>query len=300
MSYMTLCPKPLPDNGRIAVIAPSSRGDVLPENVAVLQDLGFEVVVHPQCEAAQHQSAGTPQVRAGAIMDVFLDAGVDAIFCARGGNRVMHALPHLDFDAIKAHPKPLIGFSDATALLNAIYAQTGLITYHGPSVSRLSKAQSFERKQMVDALQGKADTLDFGAAHTLVGGTAKGRLIGGNLSVFSALVGTPYMPDCTGAILFFEDIGDQLSRYDRMLAQLRLAGILGQAAGIVFGQMIADGDSSVTPFGFSVEDILREHTQDLGVPVIMNAPFGHSGLLCTLPIGGMAELDADALALRLV
>lgn len=287
-------PKPLPDGGTIAIIAPSSRGQPDLAGVGILEKRGFKVRVHAQNFLTDNQSAGSAAQRAMALTEMFADPKVDAVMAARGGNRAMHFLPMLDFSAIKANPKPFIAFSDGTALLNAFYAQTGLIGYHGPTLSRVAKAQPSELDQMVNALQGKGAKLNWNDAVTVQGGKASGPLIGGNLSMMAALCGTPYMPDASGAILFIEDIGDQLSRYDRMLAQLRLAGVLSKISGLVIGQMIVDGDSSVTPFGFSVEDIIQDHIKGLNIPVLMNAPFGHSGPLCTLPVGGMAMLDADS------
>lgn len=288
-------PKPLPEGGTIAVIAPSSRGEVaaLQPSVDALQERGYQIVLHDQIHLEHHQSAGTPDQRARAIMDVFADPAIDAIIAARGGNRAMHTLPLIDFEIIRNNPKPFLGFSDGTALINAFYARTGLIGYHGPSLSRVARGSQAEQDQMMACLQGRSQTLDFSAATTLHGGRVTGPLIGGNLSMLAALVGTPFMPDTTGAILFLEDIGDQLSRYDRMLAQLALSGALSKAGAIIFGVVAVEGDSSVTPFGFEVADILREHTFGLKIPVMMDAPFGHTGPLWTLPVGGMATLNAD-------
>jgi len=298
---MSLKPRPLPEGGTIAIIAPSSRGDVaaLEPNIDALKMHGYHVVLHDQVHLEHHQSAGTPAQRARAIMDVFADPSIDAIIAARGGNRSMHTLPLLDFDVIRKNPKPFVGFSDSTALVNALHAKTGLVTYHGPSVSRIARGSPAEQDQMIACLQGRGASLDFSSATTMRGGRAAGRLIGGNLSMMAALVGTPYMPDTAGAILFIEDINDQLSRYDRMLAQLALSGVLSGAAAIIFGLMAPEGDSAVTPFGFEVADILREHAHGLNIPVIMDAPFGHKGPLWTLPVGGMASLNADTGVLTL-
>lgn len=275
----------------IAVIAPSSRGEIDPAAIALLEARGHRVVVHPQCNLTYHQSAGTPAQRAAAVMDVFRDPAIDMIVTLRGGNRSMHILPLLDFEVIRATPKPLIGFSDVTALANALYARAGVTAFHGPTLSRVLRATPAEMDQLFDCLEGRPNSVDVSTATVLQGGRATGPMLGGNLSVFAAMIGTPYMPDCTGAILFFEDVGDQLSRYDRMLVQLRMAGIFDRAAAIIFGDMQVEGDSSVTPFGFSLADILREHTGHLNVPVLMDAPFGHRGPLPTFPVGGRATLD---------
>lgn len=291
---MSLTPKPLPDGGTIAIIAPSSRGAIDQAGVALLEARGFKVLVHPQNHLADHQSAGSTAQRTAALMDVFSDPKVDAIMAARGGNRALHMLPMFDFDVVRNNPKPFIAFSDGTALLNAFYAQTGLITYHGPTLSRVAKGEPHEIDQMIASLQGSGAKLSWPQSNSVIGGKTKGPLMGGNLSVFTALLGTSYMPKTDGAILFLEDIGDQLSRYDRMLAQLRLAGVFDRIAGLIFGVMHAEGDSSVTPFGFELADIIEDHTKHLKIPVLIDAPFGHKGSLCTLPVGGMATLDADA------
>lgn len=288
---------PLPDGGTIAIIAPSSRGQPDLDGVSMLEKRGFKVKVHAQNFLTDNQSAGSTAQRAMALSEVFSDPGIHAVMAARGGNRSMHTLPLMDLNFVKNNPKPFIGFSDSTALANAIYARTGVTAFHGPTLSRITKSQPHELDQMIAALQGRPCALAWDDAMTLNGGTVTGPMVGGNLSMMASLCGTPYMPDTHGAILFLEDIGDQLSRYDRMLAQLRLAGVFDNIGGLIFGRMIAQGDSSVTPFGFTTEDIIAEHTKDLNVPVVINAPFGHSGPLCTLPVGGKATLDADALTL---
>jgi muramoyltetrapeptide carboxypeptidase len=288
-----MTPKPLPDNGTIAIIAPSSRGQPDLAGVGILEKRGFTVRVHSQNFLTDNQSAGSAAQRAMALTDVFCDPKIDAVMAARGGNRAMHFLPMLDWNGIANNPKPFIAFSDGTALLNGFYAKTGLTGYHGPTLSRVAKAQPSELDQMIAALQGKPCTLNWTEAEAMQGGKASGPLIGGNLSMMAALAGTPFMPDAAGAILFLEDVGDQMSRYDRMLAQLRLAGVLHKISGLVIGRVIANGDSSVTPFGFSLEEIINDHIKGLNIPVVMNAPFGHSGPLCTLPVGGVATLDAD-------
>jgi muramoyltetrapeptide carboxypeptidase len=278
----------------IGIIAPSSRGEIAPESIAALEARGHSVVIHPQCYLEDHQSAGTAQQRADAVMDVFSDRHIDIVMAARGGNRSMHILPYLDFDVIAKNAKPLISFSDGTALLNAIYTKTGMTGFHGPTLSRIARAGVAEFDQMFACLQGRPNSVDLSASTVLHGGRVTAPMVGGNLSVFTSLCGTPYMPDCRGKIVFLEDIGDQLSRYDRMLAQLRLAGVFDAAAAVIFGVMHAEGDSSVTPFGFELDAIVREHTAHLKTPVLIHAPFGHKGLLPTFPVGGMVTLDAGA------
>ena len=126
----------------------------------------------------------------------------------------------------------------------------------------------------------------------------EGTLVGGNLSVFQALIGTPYMPSPENSILFIEDIGDHLSRYDRMIGHLRLSGYLDKLSGIIVGEFLKTQDNPDRPFGFTLEDIIREHTAGLNIPVLMNAPFGHGDHLPAFPIGARVTLSGTTLTLQ--
>ena len=257
---------------------------------------GYNVKIHPQVTARHHQAAGTAIEKAEALNDMFADPEVKAIFGSRGGNRASGMLQHLDFDLIKQNPKIIIGYSDLTALLNPIFVQTGLVGFHGPLFRELPTHNDYQ--QMMNVLSGKTNTLDLGDATVLNDGHAEGTLIGGNLSVFQSLIGTPYMPNTKGSILLLEDIGDHISRYDRMFCHLKNAGILGQINGLIVGQFTDMKDSETNPFGFTLEDIILEHTNDLDIPIIMNAPIGHGDQLCTLPIGASVSLKNKQISFK--
>ena len=286
---------PLPDGGTIAVVAPSSRVAVetLAPAIAWFEKKGFRVKIHPQCAAVHHQSAGSVAVRAAALNDMLADPSVDAIIAAAGGNRAGTILPDIDYQAIGVH-KPVLGFSDTTFILNALFARTGMVTLHGPTLRTITKGRlpDHQLEQMLAAMQGRPGRITFKDAGIIKPGEAQGALIGGNLSVFSALCGTPYMPDTAGAIIFLEDVGDEMSRYDRMFNQLRLSGVLSQAAGLIIGNLDASADTG-TSFGYSLGDILADHLCGLDMPVVINAPFGHGDDLYTLPVGGQATLDLN-------
>lgn len=186
-----------------------------------------------------------------------------------------------------------MGYSDITVLLNAIHRKTGLVTYHGPVLSRIGARNREDIVQMRALLGGSLPALDFTDCKVLHEGTAEGALIGGNLSMLAALSGTPYQPNTHGAILFLEDIGDHLSRYDRMLAQMRLAGWFEDIAGLIVGDFSKTGDDPARPFGFTLEEVISEHLEGLDIPIIMNAPFGHGERLSTLPVGQHTRLRAS-------
>jgi len=288
---------PLPDGGTIAVVAPSSRThiDALAPATAWLEARGYKVKLHDQLHQSLHQSAGTVAQRAAALNEVLSDPHIDAVIAAIGGNRTGTILDYLDYAAINPG-KPVLGFSDTTALLNAVHARTGLITLHGPSFRSLARGHlpAEEYDQMLTCLKGQGSAVPLRDAAILRPGAAQGRLIGGNLSVFTSLLGTPYMPDTTGALIFIEDVGDEMSRYDRMIGQLRLSGVLARAAGLIIGALDIAPETGRTPFGYRLEDILQDHLAGLDLPVVTGAPFGHGDHLYTLPIGAAARLDLQS------
>jgi len=288
-------PPPLKAGDTIGIMAPSSRTDRATIAAArkKLEALGFKVRVHDQTFTVDRQSAGSAQQKTDALHALWADPEVKAIFAARGGNRAGYMLEQLDFDLIKKNPKILLGFSDVTALLNAIYKHTGLTTYHGPMMHNFAKGmEETQIRQCFNLLAGSETDLPTGGAYVIRPGKAQGRLIGGNLSLFASLVGTPHMPDMNGAILFLEDCDDEISRFDRMLLQLRNAGVFDQISGLVIGNFTNMLDTGPNYFGFNFEEVLREATAGKDFPIIMNAPFGHGKDLATYPVGATAALDA--------
>lgn len=254
--------------------------------------------------------AGSDADRAGDINTMYADPAVRAVFAVRGGWGCARILPYLDWRSIAANPKLFVGFSDITALHMAFAARARFPTIHGPNASSAWGRQSWEpfRAMVFDAAM---PTYANPTAHddrlvqrawtirTIRGGKARGRLLGGNLSVLASLVGTAYLPDFTGAILFLEDTGEAPYRIDRMLTQLRLAGILGTVAGVVFGQCTqCGGDGSEG--GFSLSEVLQQHFEPLRVPAYEGAMFGHIADQFSLPEGAAAEIDADAGTIRVL
>ena len=255
--------------------------------------------------------AGTDEERGAAINAMFADRAVRAIFAVRGGWGSARTLPHLDFDAIRANPKLLVGFSDITALHLALAARTDCPSIHGPNAASTWGTLSWDsfRRLAFDAEtptwrtpEGSADRLaQRDPIRTFRPGRASGPLLGGNLTVLSALVGTPYLPSFDGAILFLEDTDEAQYRIDRMLTQLALAGILGRVAGVVFGQCtdcVARNSSSIG--GFTLSEVLAHHLAPLGVPAFQGALFGHVENQFSMPVGVRAEIDSAAGTIRML
>jgi len=292
-------PPPLKPGDTIGVMAPSSyveRTDI-EAATAFMEARGYKVFVHPQTYERHNQSAGKPLQKALALQGLWQRDDIDAIWCARGGNRAMHFVDMITFDAMKAKPKALIGFSDVTVLLNALYAHTGIVSYHGPVFKEVHKHKQIEHTLRV--LAGEETIYDLAPAKVLQAGAATGHMIGGNLSLFQYLPQTLPGEFWEGGLLFLEDCGDELSRLDRMLLHLKQIGVLGSVFGLILGEF-SDLKDTGTPYGFTWRDIVMEHIGGLDIPVVMGAPFGHGDNLYTFPVGHKARLNTEDLSLHLV
>jgi muramoyltetrapeptide carboxypeptidase len=254
--------------------------------------------------------AGRDAERAADVNGLFADPEVKGILAVRGGWGSARILPHLDYALIRKNPKAFVGYSDVTALHMAIQARTGLLTFHAPVGVSTWTPFSVEHFRRV-LFDGEALLMQNAAEpttnlvqvedriRTITPGTARGRLLGGNLTVLTALMGTPYLPEWEGAILFVEDVQEQIYRIDRMLTQLALAGVLARVRGVIFGRCTkcdpGDGYGSLT-----LEEVLDDHLKPLGVPAWQGAQIGHIDKQFTLPIGLEAEIDADRGTIRLL
>ncbi len=301
-----LKPRRLKEGATVGLVSPASASwlgeeiDVLRETVLAL---GLKPRLAPHALDRYGYLAGRDADRAADLNAMFADDSVDAILCVRGGWGSNRLLQRLDYGMIAAHPKILIGYSDITALLNAIHARTGLVTFHGPvgvsSWGRFS-LEAFRRL----LFQGEAGTLEpprlptdalvqtRDRIRTLTPGVATGRLVGGNLTVLAAMLGSEYLPDWSGSILFLEDTRENIYRIDRMLTQLKLAGVLDRISGFVFGKCTqctpGDGYGSLT-----LEEVLADHVLPLKIPAWHGAMIGHIEQQFTLPIGVPARIDAE-------
>lgn len=283
----------------------------LEEIVAGIRAMGLVPKVAPHVMQRSGYLAGTDADRAADVNAMFADRHVKAIFAIRGGWGCARILPLLDYDLIRANPKLLTGFSDITALHMAIAAKAGFPTIHGPNASSSWGKFSLESFRAV-AFDGATPTFTnptavedrlvprVGSIRTIGKGRAQGPLYGGNLTVLTALVGTPYLPNFDGAILFIEEINEAEYRIDRMLTQLSLAGILKRLSGVVFGQCTDCVARDVSYGGFTLSEVLVHHLRPLGVPVYQGAQFGHVANQFSLPQGIRAEIDADAGTIRML
>ena len=309
MTPPLILPHRLEPGATVALVAPASPPPdpaIIDDALAALAAWGFRVRPGRHLRARQGFLAGTDRQRAGDLMRAFRDPRVQAIFCLRGGYGTTRLLPLLDYSVIRAHPKILVGYSDITALHSAILQRTGLLTFHGPMLaSELNREDypAFSRASWQRALMQPVPAGSIcqngppGSVVVIRRGRAEGLLIGGNLSLLCALLGTPWQPDFRNRILFFEDVGEAPYRLDRMLTHLHAAGVLAQVAGVAVGVCHNCRDPRATVGGEyrqSVADVLRERLYPLGVPVVMGLPFGHVPHNATLPVGGQALLDARA------
>jgi muramoyltetrapeptide carboxypeptidase len=299
------------------MVAPSAAPNE-PERIRfaidTVESLGFKVKPGAHLFDREGYLAGSDAARADDLNAMFADDGVDAIWCVRGGYGASRILPALDYALMQRKPKALIGYSDITALHVAIHRHAGLVTFHGPVAFRAFTPYSLgELKRVLwtgetpvrlggpppfERAEGRVDWENRVA--TLVPGTARGRLIGGNLCLMSHLCGTPYFPDLRGAILFLEDVEEAYYRIDRMLTQLWLSGALAGVAGVAFGKFTNCNSSPFFLQNRPLDDILAERCRALGVPAVSGIMVGHIEDQTTLPVGCLAELDADAGTLTLL
>ncbi|NEQ72046.1 MAG: LD-carboxypeptidase [Okeania sp. SIO2C9] len=238
--------------------------------------------------------AGKDIDRAADINAMFADDEVKALVTTTGGWGSSRILPLLDYDLIRKNPKIIIGYSDITALLLAIYARSGLVTFHGPFGT--SSWNKFSVGYLKDILfEGKAMTLQppINIVETITSGKARGRLVGGNLSVLTAMVGSNFLPDWRGKILFVEEIREDVYRVDRMLTHLSLAGVLQQLEGFVFAQCTRCLDEEDDFPTLTLWQVLLDRIRPLGIPAWYGTAIGHIRNKFTVPLGVEVEIDSD-------
>lgn len=312
-------PKLLRRGDTIQFIAPAGELDRERMMLAKkrLEARGYRVIFDDDLFHAYGYLSRPDPRRAEELIEAFKNPEVDAIFPGTGGYGTMRILDQLDYDTIRANPKMLIGFSDITGLHLAINRRARLVTFHSPnpmwglgSEENLTpfSAKYFFRavEQQVPVEKGYLVEIPEGAPApvSLGSGCAVGKITGGNLSLISALMGTPYEIETDGAILMIEDTREAPYRIDRMLRQLQLAGKLQTLRGAVLGHFTRnydrEEDQMTDDQRFSVNGVLRQYFEPLGIPVLMNFPIGHHKMNTTLPMGGMVEIDVDAVTLRIL
>lgn len=292
-------PPALGPGARVALVAPAGplRGPhELDTSIAHARSLGWEPVAGAHALRCDGYLAGTDSERVHDLNAALRDDSIDAVWCVRGGYGAMRLLTAVDYDAMRRRPKPLIGYSDITALHAAFGTQSDVITLHGPTAR--AGLTEFSRDSLVRAAVHQREPCGaFPDGHTLRPGRASGTLVGGNLALLAALAGTPYAPDYDGAILVIEDVGEPTYRIDRMLQQLALSGALSRLAGLAFGQF-TEGTAPDDATSRRIEQVLAEAADLARVPAVANIPMGHIDDQWTIPLGARAELDADRCTLH--
>jgi len=332
-------PAALKPGDLIEIVAPAKYLDKERVTLATkrLEEMGFKVRLPKNLFRKKGFLGGSDEERTAELMAAFADPDVKAIMPGTGGYGTTRIIDDLNYDTIRKNPKILVGFSDITGLHIAINQRTGLVTFHSPlpewGLGIDKNLSPFAAKWFWRAILAKEyaaqsepgrprprvagytifthgskpplphdDTLfeDVPAPVTMQGGKARGRLIGGNLSVLHAMMGSPFEIQTAGKILFLEDVGEAPYRVDRMLSTLKLAGKLDGLAGVILGRFTSREKEPKWDDEASIDDVLKDYFGQLGVPVVNDFPVGHVRYNATLPVGALAELDADAQTLRLL
>jgi muramoyltetrapeptide carboxypeptidase len=285
-----LVPPRLRPGDTIGIAAPASPFDSeqFYLGVGLLETAGFKVLVSKNLFFKNGYLAGTDSQRAELFMNMFTDPVVKAVLCARGGFGSMRILPLIDYGCIREKPKIVVGFSDVTALLAALYSRSGLVTFHGPVVAGLPGLDGQSLAALMSAIAGPVP-VDIKAprGETVCPGSGTGPVLAGNLTTICHLIGTPFMPPTQGHLMLLEDRGEAPYRVDRMLSQLSLAGCLETIAGLAFGSFDDCGQPE------ELSRIVADHFGDRPFPVLTGLDVGHGKRNLTIPIGITATLDAD-------
>jgi muramoyltetrapeptide carboxypeptidase len=282
-----MLPKALNFGDTIGIVAPAgafdkSRFDM---GIARIHEMGFATKVDEGVYERCGYLAGDDQHRAAQFNAMAADDQVQAIMCARGGYGVLRILDKLDYSVFSNYPKPLVGFSDITALHQAIQLRTGLITFHGPMVTTIAFSDSATQRSWRQTLTGGFDySTALSELRILNAGSADGILTGGNLATLCHLIGTPYAVDYSGAILLIEDVGEAPYRIDRMLTQMKMSGVLDDISGLIVGTFENCGPSD------DIDALVMDRFRDFDIPIISGMPVGHGKENLTVPLGARIRL----------
>jgi muramoyltetrapeptide carboxypeptidase len=291
---MSFCPSRITRTRRldagatIGIVAPAGPFDreLFAEGIGIIQSMGFETKTDARIFSRRGYLAGTDSERADQFNAMVADHQVQAVMSARGGYGAMRILEALDYHNIGTAAKAFIGFSDITALHRAIFLRTGLVTFHGPMVTTLARSDEETRLSFRRALtEPVAPAIDLSRARILKSGVAQGVLTGGNLATLCHLTGTFIGAGFQGHILLLEDIGEAIYRIDRMLTQMKMAGLFDGVAGVVLGSFEDCGSND------EIDALVLEKFKDWPIPIVSGAPIGHGRSNRTVPLGIAARLD---------
>ena len=307
-------PKPLQKGDVVGLVTPGfpAGDESFQKAVDNIRNLGLVPKYSEKVNGRYGYLAGTDAERAEDLMKMFRDPEIKGIWCVRGGYGCTRILPALDYRVIRQNPKVLIGYSDITALHLALYRNAGLITFHGPVGTSDFTPYTLEQVQKMvmpadnaaisiplsEANEEEGKTRDIFRYQVLHPGRATGRLFGGNLSLVSALAGTPYLPSFRDSLVYLEDIGEKPYRLDRMLVQLLQSTDIDRAAGLILG-IFEDCEPSDAETDFTVFQLIQDHLLPLGIPVMYGFSFGHIDNQCTFPVGVEATMDTGLRTVQL-
>lgn len=307
-------PPRLTRGSRIALVAPAGplldRDDLLRAET-LCRALDYEPVLGAHAGGHYGYFSGTDEERLADLNAALRDPAIDAVWCLRGGYGVTRILDGVDFEALVRRPRPVIGYSDITALLAGVTRRAGIVAFHAPTAR--AEMPLFTRRHfgvvltepepagLLEPLPLPPDVL---APHenrvvTIRGGVAEGPLAGGNLTLLQCLIGSPCFPDLDGALLFLEDVNEDLYRIDRMLAHLRMVGALARLRGVLIGRFTGM-KRPINDGALELGEVLAHHLRPLDVPVAHGFPIGHIDDQWTIPLGVRARFDADACTVELL
>ncbi len=300
-SEKILLPKALAKDSTVAITAPASPTSMgeIAKGYKALKKMGCKIVVGDTIRKSRNQYryfSAPDEVRALELMEFLKRDDIDAILCGRGGYGIMRILPMIDFNLFKEHPKIIIGFSDITALLNAVYQRTGLVTFHGPVASVTFNSFTVNNLKKILFASSSFEPVEIKVPRglTINGGSASGTLVGGNLTMLTSTLGTDYEIDTKDKILLIEEVSEHPYKIDRMLTQLLLAGKFDECNGIIFGHF--KELNYRRPFypnrSYTIKEVIDQVVKPVGKPTLIGLPFGHVKNKLTLPIGTQAEMDA--------
>jgi muramoyltetrapeptide carboxypeptidase len=285
---------PLQPNQTVGIIAPASpvSQSEISQGLKLLESFPLKIRLGRHLFDHLNYLAGTDHDRVSDLHQMFSDLDIKAIFCARGGYGSARLLNEIDFGLIRKNPKIIVGFSDLTALLIAIYKQSGLITIHGPTLSDLPKNRNWPNLSRLITTSHRPQVF-FTRGKVINKGKASGILLGGNLSIICSLLDTPFLPSFEGVILFLEEKGESPYRLDRMLTQLLLSDRLDRLSALVIGEIEDCGEEEI------INSLLEERLGALNIPVVTGLPVGHGVENISLPLGLPALIDTEKMLLKI-
>lgn len=301
--HQLIKPKALRWNSTLGLVAPASPvydpAD-FDEMLVTLKELGFNLVLGEHVRDRNGYLAGNDEDRARDLMAMFKNDNIDGILCVRGGWGCNRIIDLLDYDIIKKNPKPLIGFSDITSLHNSILAKSGLVSFHGPVGT--SDWNEFTKNSFQEIVIDKREGVynlpaEEEDAFVIHNGSAEGQIVGGNLTVLVGMIGSDYLPTFNDSILFLEDVGESVYRIDRMITQLKLAGILDRISGFIFGKCTRcdAGANSLT-----LQQVFNDHIKPLNIPAFYGSMISHEERNVTIPVGLRAKMNADDFSFQML